>query len=156
MLAPNEDATSTCYTWKIIRSIITEGSKSETQQIINLDIKCIISGQVLADVKYQIDLVKPEHHIAQVSGTFPEVKTTDFKVNLPVWRTGKYQVLPLADGVRLFSAKDNQGHELPWKRTASGEWQVALTQPTSVTVSYQLYANELGQRFAILMRATRI
>ncbi|WAL80138.1 M61 family metallopeptidase [Shewanella sp. DAU305] len=111
-----------------------------------LILSAFFSGQVLADVKYQIDLVKPEHHIAQVSVTFPEVKTTDFTVNLPVWRTGKYQVLPLADGVRLFSAKDNQGHELPWKRTASGEWQVALTQPTSVTVSYQLYANELGQR----------
>ncbi|GMA82815.1 hypothetical protein GCM10025855_23480 [Shewanella glacialipiscicola] len=109
-------------------------------------LSALFSGQVLADVKYQIELVKPEHHIAQVSVTFPEVNTTDFTVNLPVWRTGKYQVLPLADGVRLFSAKDSQGDELPWKRTTSGEWQVALKQPTRVTISYQLHANELGQR----------
>ena len=30
--------------------------------------------------------------------------------------------------------------------TETGEWQVALTKPTQVTVNYQLYANELGQR----------
>lgn len=65
-----------------------------------LILSALFSGQVLADVKYQIDLIQPEHHIAQVSVTFPEVKTNDFTVNLPVWRTGKYQVLPLADGVR--------------------------------------------------------
>lgn len=104
------------------------------------------STTVLADVDYKIDLSQPEHHLAKVSVTFPEAKAGEFNVNLPVWRTGKYQVLPLSDGVRLFSAKDSQGNSLPWKRSASGEWQIALDKPASVTVSYQLYANELGQR----------
>ncbi|MFV0595975.1 M61 family metallopeptidase [Shewanella sp.] len=104
------------------------------------------SANVFADVGYKIDLSQPEHHLAQVSVTFPEAKAGEFSVNLPVWRTGKYQVLPLSDGVRLFTAKDSHGNSLPWKRTASGEWQIALDKPASVTVSYQLYANELGQR----------
>ncbi|MFB2727972.1 M61 family metallopeptidase [Shewanella mangrovisoli] len=104
------------------------------------------STTVLADVDYKIDLSQPEHHLAQVSVTFPEANAGELTVNLPVWRTGKYQVLPLSDGVRLFSAKDSQGNSLPWKRSASGEWQIALDKPASVTVSYQLYANELGQR----------
>ncbi|BAJ01117.1 peptidase M61, glycyl monoaminopeptidase family [Shewanella violacea DSS12] len=63
-----------------------------------------------------------------------------------MWRTGKYQVLPLADGIRYFSVKDEAGNSLPYTRTASGEWTVELEQPTSVTVTYQLYANQLGQR----------
>lgn len=41
---------------------------------------------------------------------------------------------------------DEQGNSLPWKRSASGEWTVVLSKPTAVSVSYQLYANELGQR----------
>ncbi|MDH1471174.1 PDZ domain-containing protein [Shewanella sp. GD03713] len=104
------------------------------------------SANVFADVDYKIDLSQPEHHLAKVSVAFPEAKAGEFNVNLPVWRTGKYQVLPLSDGVRLFSATDARGNALPWKRTASGEWQIVLDKPTSVTVNYQLYANELGQR----------
>ncbi|QXN26194.1 PDZ domain-containing protein [Shewanella putrefaciens] len=104
------------------------------------------SANVFADVDYKIDLSQPEHHLAKVSVAFPEAKAGEFNVNLPVWRTGKYQVLPLSDGVRLFRATDARGNALPWKRTASGEWQIVLDKPTSVTVNYQLYANELGQR----------
>ncbi len=48
--------------------------------------------------------------------------------------------------MRSFTAKDEQGNKLPWKRTASGEWLISLSKPTRVTVSYQLYANQLGQR----------
>ncbi|MGL5470310.1 MAG: M61 family metallopeptidase [Shewanella sp.] len=104
------------------------------------------SANVFADVNYSIDLSQPQHHLAQVSVTFPEAKAGELSVHLPVWRTGKYQVLPLSDGVRLFTAKDSQGNSLAWKRTTSGEWQIALDKPSRVTVSYQLYANELGQR----------
>ncbi|MCH1928817.1 PDZ domain-containing protein [Shewanella sp. A25] len=111
-----------------------------------LVLSALFSANALAEVDYKIDLSQPEHHLAQVTVTFPEAEAGDFIVNLPVWRTGKYQVLPLADGVRLFNAKDSDGNALNWKRTASGEWQVALSKPTKVSVTYQLYANELGQR----------
>ena len=100
----------------------------------------------LADVDYHIDINQPAHHLAQVSVSFPQTDSSSLTVNLPVWRTGRYQVLPIADGVRLFNAVDSKGQSLPWKRTASGEWQIALTKPTSVKVTYQLYANELGDR----------
>jgi predicted metalloprotease with PDZ domain len=100
----------------------------------------------LADVDYHIDINQPTHHLAQVSVSFPQTNSDVLTVNLPVWRTGRYQVLPVADGVRLFNATDSKGQSLPWKRTASGEWQIALTKPTSVKVTYQLHANELGDR----------
>ena len=100
----------------------------------------------LADVDYHIDINQPAHHLAQVSVSFPQTDSQVLTVNLPVWRTGRYQVLPIADGVRLFNATDSKGKSLPWKRTASGEWQITLTQPTSVKVTYQLHANELGDR----------
>ncbi|WP_299002747.1 PDZ domain-containing protein [uncultured Shewanella sp.] len=106
----------------------------------------ILSLPVYSDVNYFIELVEPKHHLAQVDIQFPETKEKILKVNLPVWRTGKYQVLPLADNIRLFTATNSKGDVLPWRRTANGEWQITLDKPTSVTVSYQLHANLLGQR----------
>jgi predicted metalloprotease with PDZ domain len=100
----------------------------------------------LADVDYHIDINQPAHHLAQVSVSFPQTDLKVLTVNLPVWRMGRYQVLPIADGIRLFNATDSKGQSLPWKRTASGEWQIALIKPTAVKVTYQLHANELGDR----------
>ncbi|MBV7315359.1 M61 family metallopeptidase [Shewanella sp. NIFS-20-20] len=106
----------------------------------------IFSASALADVQYKIDLRQPEHQLAQVEVIFPSANTASLTVNLPVWRTGKYQVLPLADGIRQFSAFDAQGAPLAVTRTASGEWQVALTEPTSVRVTYQIHGDMLGSR----------
>nr|WP_283104969.1 PDZ domain-containing protein [Shewanella dokdonensis] len=103
-------------------------------------------SQAAAEVQYQIDLSSPEHHLAQVQALFPQTDSHILHVNLPIWRTGRYQVLPLADGVRHFEARDAAGQALSWQRTDVGEWQVQLDKPTAVTISYQLYANELGQR----------
>ncbi|MCL1051275.1 PDZ domain-containing protein [Shewanella abyssi] len=111
-----------------------------------LTLSALISPSAIADVDYSIDLLNPQHHLAKVAVSFPETKSAVLVVNLPVWRTGKYEMLPLADSVRLFTAKNAAGDILPWARTASGEWTVALDKPTRVTVSYQLYANKLGQR----------
>lgn len=111
-----------------------------------LTFSSLACANAIADVDYQIDLTNPEHHLAQVEVNFPLTQSDALVVNLPVWRTGKYQVLPLADAVRKFTATDDNGALLPWTRTASGEWTIALSQPTSVTVNYQLYANKLGQR----------
>ncbi|WP_434952460.1 M61 family metallopeptidase [Shewanella sp. HL-SH4] len=107
----------------------------------------------LADVEYQIDLTQPQHHLAKVAVTFPQTDTSSLTINLPVWRTGRYQVLPVADGVRLFKATDSEGKALDWHRTASGEWQVKLHKPSSVTVQYQIYANELGDRLRHIDRS---
>ncbi|MDB2386909.1 PDZ domain-containing protein [Shewanella sp.] len=111
-----------------------------------LTFSAFTSHFAVASVDYSINLLDPQHHLAQVEAHFPKSESSQLVVNLPVWRTGKYEVLPLADAIRLFSAKDGSGAELPWARTASGEWTVELTEPTAVTVSYQLYANKLGQR----------
>ncbi|MCL1037891.1 PDZ domain-containing protein [Shewanella submarina] len=100
---------------------------------------------VVADIEYEIDLTSPGHQLAQVSINFPET-TGELTVNLPVWRTGKYQVLPLADGVRMFAATDEDGKPLSWERVASGEWKIHLPQATEVNVSYQIHGDMLGTR----------
>ncbi|WP_243637426.1 M61 family metallopeptidase [Parashewanella curva] len=111
-----------------------------------LPVSLLFSAPVFSQVTYTIDLTQPEHHMAKVEVAFPKVSSDELTVNLPVWRTGKYKVLPTADGVRNFVAKDAKGKTLDWTRTETGSWQVQLNKPSKVTVSYNLYANELGTR----------
>ncbi|NKF50230.1 M61 family metallopeptidase [Shewanella sp. WXL01] len=100
----------------------------------------------LAQVEYHIDLTEPQHHNAKVTVEFPKAQSDELVINLPVWRTGRYDILPVADGIRNFKATDSRGKRLPWVRSASGEWRVELTKPTKVSVTYDLHANELGDR----------
>ena len=100
---------------------------------------------VSANILYQVDLTTPTHQLAFIKVSFPKTRG-QLRVNLPVWRIGKYQRLALADGIRLFKAKDKYGFELKTEYKGNGEWIVYLPNPTKVMVSYQLHANALANR----------
>lgn len=110
-----------------------------------LSISYILSVSAHAEVSYRINLTKPEHQLAKVSVTFPETKN-QLLISLPVWRTGKYQQLPLADGIRMLMAVDDSGKQLHYEYQGQGQWLIYLPKPTIVTVSYQLHGNLLEQR----------
>ncbi|MBY6224551.1 PDZ domain-containing protein [Ferrimonas balearica] len=99
-----------------------------------------------SDVTYHIDIDRPDHHLATVSATFPVADAGQLDVKLPNWRTGRYQLLPMADGVRRFEAVNADGEPLTWHKTARATWAIELTQPTEVTIRYQVHATELGDR----------
>lgn len=104
------------------------------------------SALAWGQVEYHINIDQPQHHLAQVEAKFPQVSTDTFEFHLPNWRTGRYLLLPLADGVRSMSVVDSNGEPLEWKKTARGSWLVQVDEPTQVTVRYQLHADQLGDR----------
>jgi len=115
-------------------------------------IRCALAALLLvpaaaeARVDYAIDLTSPEHHLGQVSATFPVTSTPYLDVKMPAWRSGRYTILDLANGVRRFAATDAAGHALAWEKVDKSTWRVHLSQPTAIRVGYELYANELGLR----------
>ena len=115
-------------------------------------IRCALAALLLvpaaaeARVDYAIDLTSPEHHLGQVSATFPVTSTPYLDVKMPAWRSGRYTILDLANGVRRFAATDDAGHALPWEKVDKSTWRVHLSQPTAIRIGYELYANELGLR----------
>ena len=115
-------------------------------------IRCALAALLLvpaaaeARVDYAIDLTSPEHHLGQVSATFPVTSTPYLDVKMPAWRSGRYTILDLANGVRRFAATDAAGHALPWEKVDKSTWRVHLEQPTAIRIGYELYANELGLR----------
>ena len=104
------------------------------------------AAEAQATVDYTVDLTSPEHHLAQVSAAFPATPAPYLEVKMPAWRTGRYTILDLANGVRRFTATDGQGHPLSWRKIDKSTWRIELPQPGAVRVGYELYANELGLR----------
>lgn len=97
-------------------------------------------------VHYKIDIDNPEHHRGQITIFLPKIKSDHVDLVMPAWRTGKYKILPLANGVRNFKAKASNGGSLQYSKIDRNTWRILLSKPGKVLVSYELYANELGSR----------
>ncbi|TQF67403.1 M61 family metallopeptidase [Pseudoalteromonas luteoviolacea] len=106
----------------------------------------LVSHFSMADVQYRLSITEPEHHLGNVDVTFPKSAQAHIDVQLPDWRTGRYEILNMANGIRFFNANDSQGNALKWHKIDKNTWRVHFEKPTEVTVSYQVYANELGMR----------
>lgn len=96
-------------------------------------------------VEYRIHVDQATHHLAKVTITFPEHDAKELEVRLPVWRAGRYQILDLSNGVREFAAESTRGKLLDWKMKDKAAWLIQ-SNGKPVTVSYRIYANQLGNR----------
>jgi predicted metalloprotease with PDZ domain len=99
-----------------------------------------------AGVNYHISITEPQHHLAQVRIELHAAEAKPLTLMLPAWRSGKYQILDLANGVSGFSAADAQGKAIPWQKTEKSSWTLSPQQAGKVIVHYSVYANELGNR----------
>ncbi len=106
----------------------------------------LVSLSVFADVEYKLTIEQPEHHLGNVSVSFPKSAQAHLDIKLPDWRTGRYEVLNLANGIRYFNATDHEGNTLNWQKIDKSTWRVHLDNPAQVNVSYQVYANQLAKR----------
>ncbi len=101
---------------------------------------------VKASVSVNISIEQPQHHYAQITIEFDKFKREQTNFHLPTWRTGRYKIINLANGIRQFSAVDGNGVPLKWKKIDKDTWQVQGTLDKKIAISYQVYANQLGQR----------
>lgn len=99
-----------------------------------------------AQTQYQISITQPEHHLADIQMSFQVAKAGVVTVKLPAWRTGKYQILDLANGVRLFQARDQKGQLLPFRKIEKSSWELNVPAAGQIQISYQIYANQLAER----------
>jgi len=106
----------------------------------------LCSASAQATVRYWIDLTAPDHHTGIVTTDFPVTDGPYLDVKMAAWRTGRYTIMNLANGVSQFAATDAGGKSLPWEKIDKSTWRIRLGNPTAVHVRYELYANELGSR----------
>jgi predicted metalloprotease with PDZ domain len=65
---------------------------------------------------------------------------------MPVWRTGRYEILNFGKNVRQFVATNAQGKTLTFTKTDKSTWRINTQPGDTVKVSYEVYANALGER----------
>ena len=108
----------------------------------------LLAGAAAAQdaVHYSLRISNAAQHTAEVSARFPASAKADPIVQLPNWRTGRYEILPLANGLRAVSAKTADGKNVPIHKTDKATWQLNLPAGVPFEISYELYANELGLR----------
>ena len=106
----------------------------------------LCAGSVWAQTNYTIRITEPSHHLADIEMQLEPHQAGVVELKMPAWRTGKYEIMDLANGVRRFVVKDETGKELDVEKSEKSTWQVKLDKPSRLTVSYQVYANALGGR----------
>ena len=97
-------------------------------------------------VEYRLEISNPNQQYAEVTVLFPESDDAFVDVTMPTWRTGRYQILDLANSIRHLQAADTSGTNLPAKKINKHTWRIYLNEPTKLVVTYELYANQLELR----------
>ncbi len=108
----------------------------------------MVQAEKLEQIEYQITVTDAKHHLAQVDITFPNITTKVLDVKLPVWRSGRYEILNLSKNINQFTAYGGNDDELTWHKTDKNTWKIMLKNPGTIKISYQLYANTLKYRVA--------
>ncbi|MCF6318756.1 MAG: PDZ domain-containing protein [Proteobacteria bacterium] len=111
-----------------------------------LFIVLVISTFVSKANDYTITITDANHHLAEVEVVFKGVMSKAFSVKLPVWRTGKYQILDLVSNIRHFKAFDAKNKPLTFQKDDKNTWRIFVNTPGVVKVRYQIYANKLRSR----------
>ena len=111
----------------------------------------IFSNLAIADQNnnannYTITIIDAKHHLANVTAEFNGIMTKSFSVKLPVWRTGRYEILNLSKNIRNFSVYDANDNALTWQKDDKNTWRIFLKNPGKIKVKYQIYANMLRER----------
>ncbi|MCC6951050.1 MAG: M61 family metallopeptidase [Phycisphaerales bacterium] len=97
-------------------------------------------------VEYIVDLSKTRAQLVNIEMRIPAWEAPHLDVHMPVWRPGRYEVLDLAGGVRLFEAEDAAGNPLAWEKTEKASWRISTPAPGDIAIRYQLYCNSLSSR----------
>lgn len=86
----------------------------------------------------------PENRLIEIKILIPKVQEKNLNLHLPAWRPGRYQLQNFAKNILNFTAKNQNGELLQWKKTKKNVWTVADTFEKDLEVTYHYFANELN------------
>lgn len=119
---------------------------------LNINLLIIFSGLQFTmpntKMNYTLSMPEPSNHYFNVVIFLNELPAAEneFSLKLPVWRPGRYLIFDFASGVQEFSACDEDGNFLKWRKTDKSTWLIAKGSLTTITVKYKVFANEFSLR----------
>lgn len=96
-------------------------------------------------IKYKFSSEFPQHHLLNIEIIFDKIKpTTEFELQLPAWRPGRYELGNFAKNIQKFSVKDEKGNLLAFQKSSKDTWLVETNNATVLHVNYTYYAADLN------------
>lgn len=93
---------------------------------------------------------KPANHYYHVEMELSGFQEKVLNVKMPIWAPGSYLAREFAKNVNLVKAFDENGDQLPVKKTNKNTWRIDKGDATNVHVAYEVYAFELTVRTSFL------
>jgi predicted metalloprotease with PDZ domain len=101
---------------------------------------------VATPIRYEIDLDDRAQHLVRVVLRVPADLSPGGRLVLPVWTPGSYVVRDYVHHVQWIEARDEGGEPLELTSDTLTSWRLPEEADGEVTVTYELYANELTVR----------
>jgi predicted metalloprotease with PDZ domain len=101
---------------------------------------------VTSPIRYHVDLSERDHHLVTVTLTVPADLAPGARLVLPVWTPGSYLVRDYARHVQSIAASDVAGAPVRLARDGTTAWRLPERVTGPVTVTYELYADDLSVR----------
>ena len=99
------------------------------------------------EIFYQVAMSQPQSHLFEVTLKVNNWHKGKLDLKMPVWTPGSYLVREYAKQVQDFSAEDSNSKKLlSSHKLAKNHWQIDTENCSNLTVSYQVFANDLTVR----------
>ena len=103
--------------------------------------------------RFTVAMPRPETHLYEITVEIDPRGAKTLDLVLPVWTPGSYLVREFSRHVRDFSANEKNGGPLSALKVEKNRWRLSLpskksssSSPSSILVSYRVYAHELSVR----------
>ena len=94
-------------------------------------------------VRYNVSWDNPVSHYFDIEMSFTNPEDGAVQVRIPSWRPGRYRIQNYAKNVIRFAASDGSGNPLQFRKIDKATWQIQAAPGQDVSVTYQVYANQL-------------
>lgn len=97
-------------------------------------------------ITYTLSVKDASLHLFNVNIECKNINAGHVDFKLPVWRPGRYMIFDFSSGVIRFSASGTDSEKLKWEKTDKSTWHVETKNISTITVSYDVYADEFNLR----------
>ncbi|WP_309742838.1 M61 family metallopeptidase [Chamaesiphon sp. OTE_20_metabat_361] len=115
--------------------------------MIQTTIATTIDSQAYAPkLAYRIAMSQPQTHLFEVKLIVSHWDGDILDIKMPVWTPGSYLVREYAKQIQNLVAVSATGRKLGVHKVAKNHWQIQTNDSSKISISYQVFANELTVR----------
>jgi predicted metalloprotease with PDZ domain len=112
----------------------------------SLDAQAPSAAAAPEPIRYTLSFTAPQTHYVEVAAVFPTLGRAQVDLTMAVWSPGSYLVREYERHVENVSAKGANGTTLEVEKTRKNAWRVTADGEASFTLTYRVYAREMGVR----------